>query len=758
MRFILAILLLWAVRLTAATGDILGAYVETNGWVMHVKVEGLATNLAYNFGFRGYGSNNFVTPTQTCVLTLTSPGFNDTGASNRQARTIYGTTKYPFPYPDTNRFEIKDGSDVWLQVALSDYVFKDDLALTLNLRAGFYDSSLAVTGLSVTNLSTNNYLRVVANNSRHTAAFSLVTNSTHRVGVTAFHWSGQSGRPVRLVKFYATNSAGTAVTQIVTQASIDRSYGDAQLVTEYLWDVPLSTLGSSNTIWVNWTAYPWIGDTTSTTSTADGSTTKFVAARYSPLPFFNDRLSELHQTWANVDHTNGNDGTGIAIAASSWTTNTAPFRSIRRAAAAIAGTNNLLYGRNDCAGGIAWLAAGDHLWSGTNGTFGVRQDSWFTVTRQPLVPRSAVTITTNNSTSSPLQDINDVVRLKDITIGFSGITAGGSIFDGIDYLSVEDCDINTGQGAAFFNLTNYWFTRCTLINARQKWRAQSANVPSDPVFRGNWIVNTNGDSFESPLILGNYWSNNTTIQVINSTIKTSQVFTVWAHNKVFQSNVVASDSFDMERRENDIGWDGGAFIQNEVEVVTNPSVNGVMNMGSATTTTNIWNLLFFNNTLAGVKMNWFYNDELPTRIKLLNFASGNIIDDVNIKSDEFSPANGARIGNHAVQYSVGWYGNMFPETHLVGAAGTFFHRFKGLNGFGEENTNRPTYLRYTDRKAFTITSSTVGRGNYRLLSDSPSFQLKAPWILPFDFEGNPRSEIDPPGAYSAGNVRKGAFF
>lgn len=761
---ILLILVFAPLVAVGAVGDIKSAYISTNGYILHVKVDSMSTNGQYNFGFTGFASNNIVTKTNKVVLSVNSRGYNDDRTTNINQRTLYGQTRYPFPYPDTNRFDYLDGSDVWLQIALSDFVYSQDSSISLTLLSGLYvhgsSNSSATAGMTVTNLSTNTYQRVIANNSRIDAPFSLCTNSSQRVGVVAFHWSGQQGRPVRGVMFYATNdTSSVAVTQFVTIPSIDRSFGDPVPVIEYLWDVPLATLGSSNHVTVNWQAYPWVGDENSVTSTDDGQVSKFFVNRYSPITFFNDRLSQLHQTWANVDPTNGNDGTGVAAAAASWTTNTAAFRTVRGAAKGITATNNLLWGRNDCSGGIAWLSAGDHPWSGTNFALGNRSDSWFTVTRQPFVPQSAALITTNSSTSSPFQDINDVVRIMDVTIGFSGETAGGSIFDAIDYIWTDNCYLNSGHAATYNFNTNWWFTRCYLNGSKQGMRAPQASAPSCPVLRGCIIQQTNAKQIEASMFIGNLKTNNTTFQLQMGSISTSQVFTIWAYNKIMLSNVVATDSFSIERREQDIGYAGSAFVQNAVEGLADPAANGLMSFGSSATTSNFWNCVIWDNSLIGCKMNWFYNDASPLRPHLYNHVAGTILDDYNIKSDEFAPADGTRIGNHSFLFGVGLANNVFPETANVGAAGTFPFRWggHGINSFASVGTTPSSYCIFTDRKAYD-TAVSVGNGNYRLKSHSPLFLLPGHWVLPFDIEGHARTAMDPPGAYSAGNPKKGAFF
>jgi hypothetical protein len=72
--------------------------------------------------------------------------------------------------------------------------------------------------------------------------------------------------------------------------------------------------------------------------------------------------------------------------------------------------------------------------------------------------------------------------------------------------------------------------------------------------------------------------------------------------------------------------------------------------------------------------------------------------------------------------------------------------------------NRVGFYRFTDYRAYDGATVGSGVGNYRILSDSPGFKVQQDYLILFDLDGFPRSQIDPPGAYSSGNVKKGAFF
>ena len=146
-----------------ANGDVLAATVIAsdpyNGWILEVTLEGLAGQTAATVAF-GYASEN--TPSATTpYIDLTTEGYVGTTLGTHSMR-IYLTDVIRKPYPDNASQDIRDsGSDIIVRVALSDYVYNDDTAVTFTAPAGWLvvgaTSAGAASALAVTNSSTQDY-------------------------------------------------------------------------------------------------------------------------------------------------------------------------------------------------------------------------------------------------------------------------------------------------------------------------------------------------------------------------------------------------------------------------------------------------------------------------------------------------------------------------------------------------------------------------------------------------------------------------
>lgn len=754
MRYLLILLLLllsFAGR-AQTIGTIYGADIQARGWVMDVYVYGVDTNGTFAFGL---GTNNSITGTQKVTLTVTSQGFDDTGTATTIQRTIYGTKQLRLPYPNhaTN--------DVWtntviagsvVRIILSDYVYAGDSNLTVNFGTGWYSwlgaDSVATNGMTVTNSSTETYPLVIANNSR--PAYELASGSTHRVGVLAFQAYGQEGRPVRVVKFVATDGT-TSLTNYCTAPRIDRDYGDAVPFAEYYYDVPLASLNSSNTITVNWQAYPWVG--TNVCSTYDGKYS-FPHWNYSPTTFVNNNAGTYPQVWANVA-TTGDDATGVATNAQYWTTNLAPFRWISTALIAIQATNNVLNGRNDPSAGIVYLEEGTHYWTNAGGTLGNSTNCWVTITKMPHAARENVIITQ----SGILQDIDwsDIQKFYDVSIDAGD--AWGTFR--MNYVWFDECNITSPNYLVGAGLDYWWVTR-SRIGYLNRDLAKTSGMPTDPKVRGCELDVTNSYNAKWLFFAGNKKTNCVSAQ--NLKLSQGQEYSgsltapmsICFNNYIVGLTNTASHFFTLSGADKATNW-VGAVIANNVFEMTASTVWGCSYSDSAQT--NVNNVLIWNNSQPGMKMNWFYSTSTTfDENKRLIFAQNNFMDDANIKSDNYSTPCTSCTNNWSVLFGVGCWGNVIPETYNVGGDGEAIQEFIGLNSWStsEAVSTTNTWPQFVDRQAMADVAG-IGGGNYRIQSSSPLLTFKTKRILSHDIEGVPRSAIDPPGAYASGNPRKGAM-
>jgi hypothetical protein len=245
----------------------------------------------------------------------------------------------------------------------------------------------------------------------------------------------------------------------------------------------------------------------------------------------------------------------------------------------------------------------------------------------------------------------------------------------------------------------------------------------------------------------------------NGSATPARASTIWAYNQTYAlSNVNSStEAWTIERDVIDGVYIGQAFLCNVVEPV-GPTSSAFIGMGSGGGTSNMFNLMLFNNTILQ-KMNSFYDDgTVWPRLYSPTWVVGNFDDDCNIKGDEGSPADGGRYGNRPQIYCVGYSHNLLPETYNIGSPGSFQQGqtdgFPGVNSYATNSIigSTNTMWKFTRRGSFAITTG-VGNGDYRYLSTSPAFQFVGPRVLSHKTDGATTSEVDPPGAFTSGNLR-----
>jgi hypothetical protein len=146
-----------------------------------------------------------------------------------------------------------------------------------------------------------------------------------------------------------------------------------------------------------------------------------------------------------------------------------------------------------------------------------------------------------------------------------------------------------------------------------------------------------------------------------------------------------------------------------------------------------------------------------------------------IKSDTFTTANGARVGNWSELYASGDRSNLFVEpsggTTGWAASGSFCNEFAGINTYDTTltggqppacNTNTTiNYPRYKNRSAYDGTNGNSGGGDYDLLSNSPAINFfpTGTQILPYHLAGQIRNNSGwgSAGAYEQAKILTPVF-
>jgi hypothetical protein len=767
------------VRVQAAPGDVVSAAVEPNGWVLDVTVVTPTNNTVFNLGFTNQvvgGATIVGIPPGKVLLNMTSLGFDDNAQPTTFPRNLYGTRPLRFPYGTNGQTQFNFVMDVTtiggnslVRLALSDYVYLTDSNLTVNVGAGWYGNA-AVTGLVVTNNSTNLAGRVVANWSR--PPFQRITNNVATVGCVAFGHGAQSGRPVRCVQFWAVDEANTSSpTNTVLNPIIDSSQGDALPVIEYVGNIDCSNLAPSNRVTVHFAAYPWIGDTNSALNTSDGRYA-FPSLQAAPMPMFLDRLNNYPVQIAVVSPT-GSDASGVVVAASSFNTNAPPsaFATTGAAALAIARTNAALYGSpmRENGAGIMYLQPGSYNY-GASSLIGLTAypKTWMTVAPFPGVARSQVTIA--NAFNSSANFVSQLTRIYNCTFLCTNTTA---VIGQTDFLWIDHClfSSNSTLGTIIDNCTNWYVTSSVVQDIPQGLMPAGIRNSNLRLIRGNDISGMNHSFFPSTVV-GNLRANGT-----NGVAKgdwtyvgghESQSYPIIAFNKLMCENGVSGgDLIKVARAFSQmLITNGAAVVQNVIEQV-GESNNAVrcLAIGESSATvldTNYSDNVFcWNNTVVGQRVNWLENAGGGTNgavVAQRNNASllNNVFDQLNAKDDLDYTPNGIRIGNWPVMFGVGAQANTDLDPAFMD--GGWHWSWFGINSYSNHNMSGvgpnsgwATCFNFVDRESGTVQNAGVanGNGDYHLRTNSPLWQLKTQWVLPYDLDGNPRTAADPPGAFAS---------
>ena len=746
-RYLSLLFLLVALRCWGAAGDILGAEIQTNGWVLKVWVSEIDTNGAFSFGFGTNGSG-----TSTVVLTGTCAGFDDVGASNRMNLTVYGTKQLRKPYPyNTNNDVVASGSDSVIQIALSDYI-TPDWAGTISFAANFYSNSASAT-FTPTNSSQTAWPSPVANWSW--PGRQLISGSTMTLRTVAFGHHPQQGRPVRVVKFIAQDTSGNATTNYVTIPTIDSTAGDAVPIVEYIASMNISSFTQSNLVRCDFIAYPWAG--TNFLSTLDGVNAN--PPEYAPITNVCNRLLTYGEgVVAVVDSASGSDSTGAVVTNFNYLSPPAAFLSIAGAANAINNTNKVWFSRTNVGGATIYCRASTNNYNWTGGTVsaGNAAPCWVTVATYPGDARAW--ITNFNGT----KDITDCVALSNMTIS---VSPAAGCFDNINDLWFDNCTLDCPANIMIYRIPRFYVTRCAVDRqVGQIFHPLSTTTLCPVLIRGN-TFKTNTDPIYCYTMLGNKRA------ITNSFVGGMVLMEGYAGNPSSQP-IFAFNQWDGlfgTARGVQIGLSSNivrcAVVQNTFEWWSS-SGQACLWIAADSSINEVDNVLVWNNTITGDRVNEAYNSigtNSHSRVwwRKLN----NAFDDDNIKSDTFATQDSARTGNWSQLFGVASRGNMLGNLAAIGAA-DFTHTqdggFAGLATLETSTSLAANWPDYTDRKAYNGAASEAGFGTYRLNSTSPmllpALALETVWALPYDIEGNARGMLDPPGAYASASPRKGAGF
>lgn len=747
----------------AATGDITGLSVETNGFQVLVYVSGLSSNGIHNLGLttgpwlnspagrRVYMRNGM----ESLRIPVSSPGFDSSLAPVTRLRWVTATVQAR--HSGTNSAdidEVYDGTTIRLKYFLDWPIYSGDTIGQAQIKAGLYTqgtASAASTSLTPTNGSTITYHKPIANWTWPGYNRELGPDMYLRAfGASPF---AQEGLPLAGINFIVSDEAGVTITN-KANFGFDPilSTLDPHRTAEFWAAIPLSGFGVTNSLRCNFMAYPWIGRTN---EILDTRSQPWVTPHFYPTTISNlcDRTGVYCDQIAVVSLA-GNDSNGRATNVAPASVNSSHyFLSIAGAANAIANTNNWKNGHNDAGGGKIYVRAGVTNWTGgtVSGNATNIPKAWVEILPYP----GDSVVLTNRATS---QDISERVKFDGtggtMTWGFVGT---GVPFNNIQALWGNNITINSTatafwQGSAQVNIG--YLTHSKVEYCTQGLALFPGSTTYWALLRGN---NLNGldHAINYTTALSNYKSatNGTSYTLRTSSVTYSADYSILYNNK-FMSFGGSSDCAVMGAT---LTVTNGMLIAQNVFEYIASNVNP--NLVFVATTQNVpsSNIMFMHNTVVGKRSGKVYNDTGTNGTSKWCWSWNNIDEIPGFKSDTFPSggANGLRTGNWQYQFGVGCFGNVYPNRSIDQAAGQFPPDFPGFGSwFGSNLVNETNVLSwpqyYTD-KGYTNNGTAAGSGDYRLRTTSPFISINSAageYILKYDIDGNPRGMGSPPGAYA----------
>lgn len=614
------------------------------------------------------------------------------------------TTRVRLPFPDQATLSAD-------RVALSDYIYATDTI------AGVANTSAEISPKPVANWALPD--RVVVGN-------------TLLAEVVAFHREARAREQVAAVEFYATDGA-TTVSQVVTQSVISGAVGDQVPVIVYRCDLDISTLANPATITLNARVYPHVGAVASVLDSADQS----AARAFSPRVYRRDTARAAAPVLAYVAG-GGNDTTGAV--------STDAALAAATPCATIAGAINRLVAVNGSVDGCEIrCTAGTHVLSSAGiGSTRAQNHAHLVITRDPLVARSAVTLTCGaaatrlrlgaaggwltirgvqfqrTGTTQPQGESASPLRVHFEDVAFDNAAIGAAIFGG-------NCD------GAFFGVTFNAVTSQLLNAGTREIRA----------IRG-CVIPAGAGGIEGWLVLGTQVSAPTGSFVRGTRSASGAIL---AYNYMISPS--SSNGFVSIAGDDDVT--GYAVVQNIVEytsAVSGPSIR----VSADSATGNTSHVIVHHNTFSGFfnngRANLFYDDGPTARAHKLMSVRANLHSQINHKGDVFV-ADGTRLGGWAYLYGIGCQGefSQFIDAQSGGIGGSFAQAYPGPDadiGTSAAARNDPLFVEYRGTASGPVAG--LGGGDYRLQAASPAKGMAAA-LLRFDAAGLERAGLTGSGAY-----------
>lgn len=566
-------------------------------------------------------------------FTVTRQGF-DTGANAVTVKeTMYVPTWVRQPFPNQALASL-------LTAAPNDYIYSTDV----------------VTG--AVNNSTKASPKPVFN--WVSIARSTVGNIVH-LAVTGTHRNARNNQEVACVKFIASDGVNPDVSQVVSVTSIDVHAGDMFPVIAFVCDLDITTL-NAGLITVNAEVYPWIGAAASVFKSVDQTADALVLREFGPRYFLKNVAKAAAPPLCYVS-TTGSDATHAGWSTNAVTAAASPYLTIQGAI-------------NDCA-----TAANNAVTGGvldgcvirvTAGTFNLvsalsaraQNVSWFTITRDPLVLRTAAIITLGGAggpwrarigagatLTAPIT--SGAVRFNDITFQRPGnFTLLGEAATRLN-IYWDDVTFDNNNFASYFSSSDDYIYGMIVTNMGSGFGGSTSGAHR--IFRGLNIQNGGFNPVENWINIGGYYQGVSNCQPAASGATSDVSGGMFAFSYV--TNCQNGSTFL------NIGVPAGttngfAFLQNVGEYVGSEDAP-TSSFNADTAAGNSIHICIHNNTMAGSagggRDNWFYDWTGTARTTDLMSTIADLSVQINTKSD-IAQSDGTRLGNWAYEFGVGCVG------------------------------------------------------------------------------------------------------
>jgi hypothetical protein len=735
MKKVLLVLALTA-GIWATTGDISAPTINPDGMSIKLTVAGLDSGGTYANGwslFKVPGAN-------TGYIAVKRLGFDGTGAPTTLIDTVFLDTTLRKHYPnDAADSEVVSGGNTTITVALSSVVYLKDTIKYVKVASGWYtktgvpNNAYAVT--SATNNSTQAYPRVVG---RWTSVDrQKISGATLNLKCAAYHISGRSSSPVRVVKFWAYDQHSDTATALVTAMTIDGAAGDAVPVQEYIGSLSTTALTQGDTVQCNFWAFPWYGDSAASLNTGDG-VNAYQSGKYTKLVFVNDKAGTYGVTCACVDTVNGVNANGTAVDTGTYNSSTTPcFKDVGYAINAIKTYNNTNHSRNE--------SGGSHVFLKTPFRFSVTAvtaqapKTWITI--EPNIGLAKYSVACVNQSGSKM---TGMTHLKNITI----TSAATSVIDLENLLWVDNDSINASGLAPFYRFTDGYFTGNKIVNINaipystsygnvDLWRGNTFSLLSGTgplTLRAECFVG-NKSTVPAYPVLFSTWATGQTIPTQDDAVCSYNILT--GNNSAFYTQ-----GYGFSTTGNDSLIHGAAIVGNVFEKTAGASPVNQFGADHAINTFN--NFLFWYNTSVGQRMNVGYNDHDAVVHNVTNISfKNNAIENRNVVPDNITHdggPNGALCGNWQMLWGVNCEGNVYSSFALAPS-------FLGIITMDTSKSSTEGAVSFHWTTDASQNGAGTGNGNYFPLLTSNTLHRAANQLLPYDIIGAARHASGAAGAY-----------